>query len=76
MDEGTSAIDRQTARDIESRLLGRKDLTLITITHSLEEDMLNQYDEIIYMEDGAIIEHGSFESLMKKDEKFSNYLSA
>ena len=35
LDEGTSAIDMQTAYDIENRLLKMEDLTLITITHHL-----------------------------------------
>jgi ABC-type bacteriocin/lantibiotic exporter with double-glycine peptidase domain len=74
LDEGTSAIDKQTATDIESRLLDREDLTLITITHSLDEDMLSQYDEIIYMEDGSIIENGSFSDLMASQGRFSQYM--
>jgi energy-coupling factor transporter ATP-binding protein EcfA2 len=40
LDEGTSAIDRQMARDIENRLLNGDDLTLITITHSLDPSLL------------------------------------
>jgi len=76
LDEGTSAVDRQTGADIENRLLKREDLTLITITHSLDEEMLRQYDEIVYMEGGTIIEHGSFDDLVKQGGKFSNYLSA
>jgi len=74
LDEGTSAIDKQTGNDIENRLLAREDLTLITITHSLDEEMLRKYDEIIYMEEGRIIEYGSFDDLIKRDGKFSTYL--
>ena len=36
LDEGTSAIDMQTAYDIENRLLKMEDLTLITITHPFQ----------------------------------------
>jgi len=74
LDEGTSAIDRETARDIEQRLLRRKDLTLLTITHALEASMLEQYDEIIYMEDGSIVENGSFDDLVSKQGKFAFYM--
>jgi len=49
LDEGTSAIDMQTAYDIESRLLAMDDLTLITITHALNADLLQAYDQIVYM---------------------------
>ncbi|MCL2201346.1 MAG: ABC transporter ATP-binding protein/permease [Oscillospiraceae bacterium] len=75
LDEGTSAVDRLTARDIETRLLGKEDLTLITITHALDEDMLSQYDEIIYMEDGTIAEHGHYLNLVSQDGSFSKFLA-
>jgi len=73
LDEGTSAIDMQTAYDIESRLLDIKDLTLITITHNLNGDNLKRYDQIIYMDKGEITEIGTFEELMKKQEKFYSF---
>ena len=57
------AIDMQTAYDIESRLLAISDLTLLTITHNMSKDILELYDEIIFMADGRIIEHGTFELL-------------
>ena len=66
LDEGTSAIDTQTAYDIENRLLGIKDLTLITITHNLLEDNLRRYDSIIYMENGVIDQIGAFDELVNK----------
>ena len=74
VDEGTSAIDKQTAKDIEHRLLERNELTLITITHSLDQDLLSQYDEILYMEGGQIVEHGPLEELLKQKGKFFNNL--
>lgn len=73
LDEGTSAIDMQTGYDIEHRLLNLDDLTLITITHKMSEELLSLYDEIIFMEDGAIIEQGNFKDLIKKEEKFYNF---
>lgn len=46
LDEGTSAIDLQTAFDIESRLLDIDNLTVITITHSFNHFfMLNKDKE-------------------------------
>ena len=73
LDEGTSAIDMQTAYDIESRLLKISDLTLLTITHTMNKDILEQYDEIVFMEDGKIIEHGNFEMLVNKRAKFYDF---
>lgn len=73
LDEGTSAIDMQTGYDIENKLLNLDDLTLITITHKMSEELLSLYDEIIFMEDGKIIEKGSFDDLIKKEEKFYDF---
>ncbi|WP_291565559.1 MULTISPECIES: ABC transporter ATP-binding protein [unclassified Clostridium] len=73
LDEGTSAIDMQTAYDIESKLLNIKDLTLITITHKMSEELLSLYDEIIYMENGQIVESGNLKELLEKKEKFFNF---
>lgn len=70
LDEGTSAVDMQTAYDIESRLIAIDDLTLITITHNLSEDLLRLYDQIIYMEDGVVVEMGSLAELLSKQAKF------
>ena len=63
----------QTAYDIESRLLEISDLTLLTITHNMSKDILELYDEIIFMADGKIIEHGTFETLIDKHAAFYDF---
>lgn len=73
LDEGTSAVDMQTAYDIESKLLQIDDLTVITITHSLNEILLTNYDQIVFMEDGVIIETGPFEQLLENKQSFYNF---
>ena len=40
LDEGTSAIDTETAKQIEKKLLEKKDLTLIAITHDVSQEHL------------------------------------
>lgn len=47
LDEGTSAIDRETAFEIEKNLLERKDLMVITITNHMDERLAGQYDAIV-----------------------------
>ena len=49
IDEGTSAVDQQTAYEIESRLLEQKELTVITITHHMNHDLENRYDDIFHL---------------------------
>ena len=70
LDEGTSALDLQTAYDIEKTLLDIDELTVITITHKLSEEILTHYDEIIVMEQGQIVEAGSFKELLKAQGAF------
>lgn len=75
LDEGTSAVDMQTAYDIESRLLAIDDLTLITITHNLSADLLGQYDQIIYMEDGDVVDTGNLTELLSKQAGFYHFVN-
>lgn len=73
LDEGTSSIDRQTAYDIEHRLLNRDDLTLISITHNMSAETLRLYDEIFYLEDGRVAEHGHLDDLLAMQGAFSRF---
>jgi len=75
LDEGTSSLDMQTAYDIESRLLKEAELTLITITHALNPELLSGYDQIVFMESGTISEMGTYSELMEKNGKFAAYSS-
>lgn len=47
LDEGTSALDAQTATEIEAELLSIQDLTLLTITHNLRNPQ--EYDQIMQL---------------------------
>lgn len=75
LDEGTSAIDMQTAYDIENRLLKLDNLTLITITHNMSKDILSMYDQIIYMENGKIIEAGNLDQLLSYSGAFHSFFN-
>ena len=64
LDESTSALDNETAYNLENSLLNLENLTLITVTHKLIKNIKNRYDEIIVMKNGKIIEKGNFEDLI------------
>lgn len=70
LDEGTSAIDMQTAYDIESKLLEVEDLTVITITHKMSEELLHMYDQILLMDQGKIVEAGTLNELTAQKGAF------
>lgn len=55
MDEGVSAIDVETANEIEQELLRHQDLTLLTITHRIKDGLIGQYDRVLTMEGGKLV---------------------
>ena len=69
-DEATSALDAKTARSIELRMAEHPSYTIISIAHRLSADVLAHYDEIILMDEGVIVEKGSFASLAEQNGKF------
>ncbi|MFR4162828.1 MAG: ABC transporter ATP-binding protein [Paraclostridium sordellii] len=46
MDEGTSSLDKENSYAIEKKLLNNPDITLIIVTHNLNENLVNQFDHI------------------------------
>jgi len=74
LDEGTSAVDSQTAYDIETALLSVSDLTILTITHNLNPEMLRQYDRILYIEDGKVAAMDEYEALLLTSRQFCEFL--
>ncbi|MBM6859640.1 ATP-binding cassette domain-containing protein, partial [Clostridium saudiense] len=72
LDEGTSALDSKTAFEIEDTLLNIEDLTVITVTHKLIDSILKRYDEIIVMDNGNVVEKGSFDELINNKGEFYN----
>jgi len=47
LDEGVSAVDVETANEIEQELLNIEDLTLITVTHRIKDGLVDRYDRIV-----------------------------
>lgn len=72
LDESTSALDNETAYNLENSLLSIEDLTLIVVTHKLIKSILVKYDEIIVMKEGNVIEKGQFEELINNKGYFYN----
>lgn len=70
LDEATSSLDNENTYNIENLVLQMKDLTCIVVTHKLNPNILKQYDEILVMHNGNIIEHDSFENLIKNEGYF------
>lgn len=69
-DEATSALDRQTEYSIISGILKMKNITRIIVTHQLDERLLSQYDKLLVMKSGKIVEEGTFEELLDRKQYF------
>ena len=70
VDEATAALDAETAYNVSNSILNLDGVTSIVVTHSLEEGLLKQYDEIITLKNGNIIECGTFDNLIKNKGYF------
>jgi ABC-type multidrug transport system fused ATPase/permease subunit len=67
LDEATSAVDAKSERDITLRLIAasrQKGLNLIAVTHRLQ--WLEAFDEVWFVERGAILWRGHHLELLKQ----------
>ena len=74
-DEPASNLDRTTAKEIENILL-KENKTCIMITHKLDEELLNKFDEILVLKDGFLEETGSYQQLIEKGNFFRKLVEA
>ena len=70
VDEATAALDAKTAHQVSADLLSLKGMTRIVITHSLDGSLLQQYDGILAMKDGSVLESGTFDELIARKGYF------
>ena len=70
VDEATAALDAETAYQVSSAILGLENVTSIVVTHSLDEGLLKQYDGIITLKNGSIVESGTFDELIAEKGYF------
>ena len=47
IDEGTSALDHKNAERVVDNLLGDKELTVLFVSHTLSDEKLKQFDEVL-----------------------------
>ncbi|WP_308697971.1 hypothetical protein [uncultured Thomasclavelia sp.] len=73
IDEGTSNLDNLSAYEIEKIILDNKAM-IISITHHLKKELLKKYDEILVLDQGKIIESGSYNELIANQQLFYQLL--
>lgn len=76
LDDCLSAVDVDTEQKLfESLLIGAwADRTRLLVTHRLSA--LNRVDRILFLEEGRIIDQGTFEELLARNEKFREYTTS
>jgi ABC-type multidrug transport system fused ATPase/permease subunit len=70
VDEATAALDAETAYKVSSAILQLEGITAIVVTHALDESLLKQYDSILTLKNGSIVESGTFGELIDKKGYF------
>ena len=65
----TSGLDATNAKLIEDILVNSKQM-VINITHNLDKEVLQRYDEIICMQNGKISGIGDYETLYSQNMYF------
>ena len=70
IDEATAALDAETSNRVIGAILALKNMTRIVVTHDLDAGILRQYDSILTLKNGRIVEDGSFETLMQNKGYF------
>ncbi len=60
LDEFTSALHKEMARDIEQQILSQSGKTVITVSHRTFKEDVKFYDKIIVLNDGQIIFNGEY----------------
>lgn len=71
LDEATSALDNITQKQV-SEAIGALQITRIVIAHRLST--IRQCDRIFMIEDGRIVEEGTFQELLEKGGRFTDLL--
>lgn len=69
-DEVVSTLDIETAYEIEKMALDFKDKTVIFVSHNFSGKLIKKYDEILVMDNGSLLAHGSYDELLCECEYF------
>ena len=70
-DEATNSLDSVTENlIIENLLKNKENKTIIMITHRLSS--LQKCDEILFLENGSVVDRGSYKDLIDENVKFKN----
>lgn len=70
LDEVVSTLDIETAYEIEKLVLSLEDRTVIMISNAFSGQLLDQYDQIILMNQCRIISQGTHSEMLRDSEEY------
>lgn len=76
LDEVTSALDPMLAMKLEKMIVKLSKRTIVAITHMNDLSVLREYDEIICMQDGSVVEVGHADELIAQGGYFNRLMNA
>ena len=68
-DEVISTLDIETAYEIEKLALSLEP-TVVFISHNFSGKLVRDYDEILLLEDGTLVSHGTHEELLLNSPEY------
>lgn len=74
-DEAISTLDIPTAYEIEKTLLSLENQTVLFVSHNFSSQLIEQYDEIILLDEGKICASGTHAELMQTSAYYRNIMS-
>lgn len=69
-DEVVSTLDIETAFEIEKMVLDFSEKTVIFVSHNFSGKLIEKYDEILIMDNGQLVAHGTYQDLIQSNAYF------
>ena len=64
LDEATNSLDQENEREIINQIISLNDITVFIIAHNI--DALKKCDKILYLDQGNLLDFGTFEKITEK----------
>ncbi len=77
LDETAGSENNEQDYEIEELILNMREMTVLSISHRLTKSLMEKYDRIFILDQGHIVEEGTFSELLLNNDYFYNrYVSS
>ena len=70
IDETTESSDSKVDYEIEELILNMREMTVLTFSRKLSKSLIDKYDKIFVLDQGKLVEEGTFSELLLNNEYF------